>query len=87
MINNLHLHEVTMPAPQGRRAKLGRRGHRLELPVGEPDPQVLRAFMRECLVPLLAEEFLNRRADAEARDSDANLDKPTIELYGREDGQ
>jgi len=33
----------------------------LELPVQEPNIAAIRAFMNECLVPLLAEEFLRRR--------------------------
>jgi hypothetical protein len=87
MINNLHLHESSISVPEKRRAKPGRRGHRLELPGGDPEPEILRAFLRECLVPLLAEEFLSRRGTPGVRDSDSNSDKPTSEVLGREDGQ
>jgi hypothetical protein len=66
MINEPYLNDSSTSALECRRAKSGRRGHRLELPVGEPDPVVLRAFIRECLVPLLAEEFLSRRSEAQA---------------------
>jgi hypothetical protein len=86
MINKPSLNNSSTLAP-GRTAKSGRRGHRLELPVGEPDPEVLRKFMRECLVPLLAEEFLSRRSDAEAKESNTNFDQPTSEVFGREDGR
>jgi hypothetical protein len=33
----------------------------LELPVREPNIEAIRAFMNDCLVPLLAEEFLRSR--------------------------
>jgi hypothetical protein len=87
MINKLGLNDSSTLAPGCRRAKSGRRGHRLELPVGEPDPEVLRTFMRECLVPLLADEFLSRRSGTEAPKSDPKFDKPTSQVVGREDGQ
>jgi hypothetical protein len=89
MINELNLNDSSTSASECRRAKSGRRGHRLEVPVGEPDPEVLRVFMRECLVPLLAEEFLSRRSDAEAKESNTNtnFDTPTSQVFGREDGQ
>ena len=38
---------------------------RLLGPIGEPDYEALRSFIRECLVPLLAEEFLRQRDVAE----------------------
>ena len=87
MINKPNLNDSSTSAPEFRRAECGKRGHRLELPVGEPHPEVLRTFMRECLLPLLAEEFLSRRSDAQAKESDANFDKPTSQVFGREDGQ
>jgi hypothetical protein len=87
MISELNLNDSSISAPESRRAKSGRRGHRMELPVGEPDPEILRVFMRECLVPLLAEEFLSRRSVAEAKESNTNFDTPTSQVFGREDGQ
>jgi hypothetical protein len=39
-----------------------RRGaHRVALPTDKHDPDAVRSFMREYLVPALAEEFLKRR--------------------------
>lgn len=35
--------------------------YRLALPVGESDFEAVRSFMLDCLVPLLADEFLKRR--------------------------
>jgi hypothetical protein len=86
MVNKPYRNDSSTSGPECRRAKSGRRGHRLKLPVGEPDPEGLRSFMRECLVPLLAEEFLSRRSGVETPNIYPNLDGPTSQLFGREDG-
>lgn len=60
---------------------------RLELPTGAPNLDALRAFMRECLAPLLAEEFVRRRQSAPGLPiSEVHIDDPTIAPLYREGG-
>jgi len=43
-----------------------RRGSpRIVLPASKPDMTAIRSFMRDCLIPILAQEFLRRRDAAE----------------------
>jgi hypothetical protein len=42
-------------------SKLRKSAYRLVLPKGESSPSAVRSFMLDCLVPLLAEEFLKWR--------------------------
>jgi hypothetical protein len=60
--------------------------HRLVIPVGDPDTPAVHAFMIECLVPLLAEEFLKRRAAALSRPLTTMPAKPTFEPLDKEGG-
>ena len=60
--------------------KLRKGAYRLVLPVGEPSPDAIRSFMLECLVPLLAEEFLRRRKNAATTGIPTKPGKPTAEL-------
>jgi hypothetical protein len=52
---------------------------RIALPVQEMNVHAVRNFMLECLVPILAEEFLRRRDRA-----DPNSDDRTFRPVGRE---
>ena len=58
--------------------------YQLVMPTGEPDRDALRSFMFDCIVPLLAEEFLRRREAAAA--IAVNRDKQTYQLWGKEGG-
>jgi hypothetical protein len=54
---------MQIPISAGRRKNSCRLGG----PFGDPDQEAVRSFMRECLVPLLAEEFLRHRELAGAK--------------------
>jgi hypothetical protein len=60
--------------------KLRKGAYRLALPAGEANPKAVRSFMRECLVPLLAEEFLRRRDTTIPLELMTKPQKPTTEL-------
>ena len=66
--------------------KLRKGVHRLELPVGEPRPEVIRLFALECLVPLLAEEFLRTTGPARPKNS-VTSGKRTAGVLGKETGR
>ena len=42
---------------------------RLDGPFGKRDQEAVRCFMRDCLAPLLAEEFLRHRDAADAKNA------------------
>jgi hypothetical protein len=61
--------------------------HRLEFPSGEPNLDAVRALVKECLVPMLAEEFLRcRRAAVKPAVSEVTLNDPTFKAFDREGG-
>jgi hypothetical protein len=62
-----------------------RRGNpRIVLPVKETNIVAVRNFMLECLVPILAEEFLRRRGDAEESRIKPETSNPTFQPVGKE---
>lgn len=60
--------------------------YRLSRPVVEHHPEAVLSFMRDCLVPLLADEFLRRRESAALSAGTLEPDKPTFEPLGKEGG-
>ena len=61
---------------------------RIMLPVQETNIEAVRSFMRECLVPILAKEFLRQRsASSLERSSEAFASVSTSEATGRRDGR
>jgi hypothetical protein len=54
--------------------------------VGDPNTPAVRAFMLECLVPLLAEEFLKRRAAVLSPPLSTTSRKASFEPLGKEGG-
>ena len=49
-------------APDRATAKKGRKDPlRLDLPTGQADEEAIRSFMHDCLVPILAKEFMRKR--------------------------
>jgi hypothetical protein len=77
---------ATVPKTKSRKGSPRKGSHRLVLPVGDPDTSAVRAFMLECLVPLLAEEFLKRRAAALSPPLSTMPRKSTFEALGKEGG-
>jgi hypothetical protein len=72
---------ATVPKPKSRKSSRA-----VVLPVGDPDTPTVRAFMLECLVPLLAEEFLKRRDAALSQSFSAIPRKPSFGPLGEEGG-
>lgn len=62
----------TMTTSPRTKAKTRRRTCVFQLPAGELNLEALRSFMRESLVPLLAEEFLRLKQVTEANVNDSN---------------
>jgi hypothetical protein len=58
----------------------------LVMPTGEPDPEALRSFMFDCVVPLLAEAFLKRRADTAEAAIQVNSENQTSHSLDKEGG-
>ena len=73
---------ATVPKTKSRKGS-----HRLVIPVGDPDTPAVHAFMIECLVPLLAEEFLKRRDATLSQAFSAPARKPTFRALGKEGGR
>ena len=61
--------------------KLRKGAYRLVLPVGEASPSAVRSFMLDCLVPLLAEEFLKRREITAPMGIATKPRRPTTEIH------
>lgn len=59
---------------------------RLEMPVGKPSREFLLSFVRECLAPLLAEEFLRTRRSIQPEGA-VTPKKPTTGVPGEEGGR
>lgn len=55
-------------AARSRGRKPGRPAHRIELPRTAVNPDAVRSFVREFLVPLLAEDFLAQREGSPSRE-------------------
>jgi hypothetical protein len=72
---------TTVPKTKSCRSSL-----RLLLPVADHDMGAVRAFALECLVPLLAEEFLKRRDGAVSPPSSTMPRKPSFGPLGKEGG-
>ncbi len=73
--------------PTATRPKPRKGTPRVELPVREPNVDAVRAFMRECLIPLLAEEFLRRRqVGIEDAIPTVTPEDPTFEAFDKEGG-
>lgn len=66
--------------------KVRKGSYRIEMPTGKPDAEALRSFMLDCVVPLLAEEFLKRRTAMSPVAIQVNEDDPTSQLQGEEGG-
>ena len=60
--------------------------YRLQMPAGSPPTETVRAFALDCLVPLLAEEFLRLQQSAQPHTA-VIPKKPTTGLHGKEDGR
>lgn len=73
------------PLPRPVNTKLPK--HRLELPVADPNTEALGSFMRECLVPLLAKEFLARRVTTSPTPNRVKAHKSTFRPLGKEGGR
>jgi len=63
-----------------------KRTTRIILPTQESNPDAIRAFMRNCMVPILANEFLRLRNASPSDSMTAVNDKRTFEPLGKEDG-
>jgi hypothetical protein len=59
---------------------------RIVLPATRTDNKSIRSFMREYLIPILAEEFLRRRIRTDQPPQDHAPDNPTSEPSGRKVG-
>jgi hypothetical protein len=59
---------------------------RIVMPTGKPDAEALRSFMLDCVVPLLADEFLKRRSAVSPAAIQVIEDDPTSQLLGEEGG-
>ena len=68
------------------RASRARRVPRLFLPVQPVNTDVVRAFMRECMAPILAKEFLRLREAAPSVGVSAKDENQTSQPFGKEDG-
>jgi hypothetical protein len=69
--------------PLGSNTKLRKGACRLALPEGKPHPDAVRSFMLDCLVPLLADEFLKRREATVPPAIPVEPKKPTSKPHGR----
>jgi hypothetical protein len=56
---------------------------RIALPIKEANTEAVRLFMLDCLVPILAKEFLRRRDTTEHAPIAVNSQKPTTGSFGR----
>ena len=56
---------------------------RIALPIKEANTEAVRSFMLDCLVPILAKEFLGRRDIAEHAPIEVNSQKPSTGPFGR----
>jgi hypothetical protein len=59
---------------------------KLALPRGESDVDAIRSFMVDCLVPILAAEFLRQRDDSTRLRVETMTKNPTSEHLGRKVG-
>ena len=56
---------------------------RIALPIKEANTEAVRSFMLDCLVPILAKEFLRRRDTTEHASIAVNAQEPTTGPFGR----
>ena len=66
--------------------KLRKGTPRIVLPAKEVNDRAVRSLINDCLVPLLAQEFLRRRGSAEQSKTDPMSSDPTFAPLGKEDG-
>ena len=71
-------------APQGTRSR--KRSTKIVLPTQPTNTEAIRAFMLDCLVPILAQEFLRQRDAAAQVPITVNGQKPISQSLGKEDG-
>lgn len=57
------------------------------LPVKETNVKAVRSFMLDCLVPILAEEFLRHRDNPKKSQTEPISGNRTISPFGKEDGR
>ena len=78
------------PAPASRtaphRTRSCKRSPQIVLPTQPTNTEAVRAFMRDCLVPILAQEFLRRRDEAAQTANTVNGHQPISQSLGMEDG-
>lgn len=72
--------------PRSVNPKLRKGKYSLELPVAELNAEALGSFMRECLVPLLAKEFLANRPATSQTPIAVKTHKLAFRLRGEEGG-
>lgn len=63
-----------------------RKTTRVVLPVEPVTTETVRAFMRECMVPILAKEFLRLRDTAPIDPTEVKGEERTFRPVGKEDG-
>lgn len=54
------------------------------LPTRQTNAEAVRSFMIDCLVPILAKEFLRLRSSSEPVENQAGCQKPSFEPLGKE---
>ena len=59
---------------------------RIALPIKEANTEAVRSFMHDCLVPILAKEFLRLRDSAQHAPITVKANKRTSTPFGKEDG-
>jgi len=72
--------------PQSKDQDRRRGTSKIALPRGEPDVDAIRSFMIDCLVPVLAEEFLRQRETSTRLRAETTANNPTSALLGRKVG-
>lgn len=59
---------------------------RIVLPAQKTNVDAIRSFMHDCLVPILAKEFLRLRDSTQYAPSTVKANKRTSTPFGKEDG-
>ena len=59
----------------------------LIIPAGADDSNALQAFIRECLVPVLAEKFVSSRSARTLNPDTVRTEEPTTGALSKEAGQ
>jgi len=77
---------MEQPMKELSKIKTRKGSYRIEMPTGEPDADALRSFMHDCIVPLLAQEFLKRRTAMSRAAIQVDDDEPTSQLQVKEGG-